>query len=147
MDRIEFAEAFTLLISAFPNKEIPKSTAEAYYVMLQDLPEDVMKAASALCLARYDWFPTIRQLRDAAGEYYGNLKDLPEPVEAWESVMQAIRDGAGHPIAGDSADVHPLIEKSVQAIGGWRTIGQSDVSFPLQGRNCNRPQQAHFWRG
>lgn len=118
----EFKKTFDWLISAFPNKDIPAQTWKVYYEMLKDIPDDVFKAASATCLARHDFFPSIRQLRLAASEFHGKIKGLPDAYGAWGEVLEGLKE-----VAYGDPEVHPLIDQCVRDIGGWKHLVESTM--------------------
>lgn len=122
MNDKEFAETFAWMSSAFPNREIPKQTWEVYFEFLKDLPADVFRASVATCLARFQFFPSINQIREVASEFHGKLKGLPDAYGAWGVVLEGLKEFA----YGDP-EVHPLIDQCVKDIGGWKHLSESEM--------------------
>ena len=128
MQREEFAQVMDFITAAYPGQKWSKTTIDAYYQTLQDLPVEVFKGA-AIKVSTTEEFVSIAKLRRAADNFDARIKGILDPYEAWERVMDAVRAGAGHPIIGSSDDygLDELTIRSVRHIGGFATIGQSSM--------------------
>jgi len=126
MEREEFAEVMAWITAAFPHQEFTAPTVEVYFEMLHDLPSEILKA-SLVKVAASEEFISPAKVRSAAGDLSPYLLGLPDPYDAWEQVYRAVKDGAGHPITRYVPDLHPLIVKAVDQIGGWTTLSRSEA--------------------
>ncbi len=120
MDKVEFAKILATLAALYPRYELKKETIAAYHAILGDLSVDLLRAA-ALQIASRDspWFPAAGELRAAAFRLLEREAGVPSAGEAWGEVVRKI--GAdGHVRIPEFS--HPLIERAVEGVGGWREL-------------------------
>lgn len=122
MTSLEAAKVIATLIAAYPRIEISEETTKLYAKFLQDLDYKQVQAAVVKHIAISPYFPTIAELRQAALDVIQDNR-APLPGEAWAEVAQQMRD-IGY--TGRPTFSHPLIEKTVQAMGGWIALCQSE---------------------
>ena len=115
-----------ILFSAFPQRPVSEETAALYQRMLLDLPVDLAQAAVLDAITRYDWLPSIAQIRKAV---FDLTDDSASAGDAWAEVTHAIRHG-GHMyavVAGLRFDT------SAMGSGGngprWRATKRSPRGF------------------
>jgi hypothetical protein len=90
MGRVEFAKVMAY-ISAAIGKPMSADSAEVYYDLLGDVPDDVLRTAAKRVCLEHKWanFPTVAELREAASEIQrGFVKEL-SAAEAWEMAWRA----------------------------------------------------------
>lgn len=128
MNKQEFKSLMTFLVATFPHQEFSAATTEVYWRLLQDLPFDVAEGA-ALTVASSEEFVSPSKIRGAATELHHSVQGLPEPFEAWATVLEGIREGVGHPQASIGLDFecHEAVAETVRLIGGWNTIAMSTL--------------------
>ncbi len=122
-------ERIAPLSGQFPNWHADELTVEGYVIVLADLDPLMLESAIFhLMSQRREFMPTAGTIRHAAFDLAQGNGGPPDPFEAWEQVNQALLNGAGHPIVGEGMTpaVHPLVEKAVRYIGGWRYLSASD---------------------
>lgn len=140
------------LLASFPNFR-PKVTAtqmrDAYHVILGDLdPDRLMKAAVHLGSTQ-TFFPSAAELRAAYFELAERASGVPTAQDAWAEVCHRLRvrfryvEGRGIQKSrllrehewSDSFEVgaptaedwsNPLIQKAIDAVGGWAALCRSE---------------------
>ena len=125
--RIEYRLA--PLAAMFPNWKPDALTIEAYVVALVDVdPLSLESAILHLLSQPLSFMPTAGTIRHTAFDLQAGNGGPPTAYEAWGLVGTAIKAGAGYPVAGvfSKPDVHPLVEKAVNFIGGWRHLAASE---------------------
>jgi hypothetical protein len=98
--------------------------------MLADIPEEILEIATRHVISRhkYHTWPTIAEIREACIDIQTGAREFPTAYEAWDQVCTAIRR-YGFYRGGEalnSLETNPLIWKSIDSIGGWRMLCQSD---------------------
>lgn len=96
-----------------------------FYLTLQDVPDDLLQAATLQHLASEKWFPAVADLRSAAVGLMERAADIPDAYTAWKQVKRALRGGP---------EPHPLATKAIDALGGLREYGQSQIEDEGQWR-------------
>lgn len=99
----------------------------AYYAVLQDIPDQLLKAATLHAAGKGRFFPSASELRQAAVEIQIRAKDIPPAQDAWAEVKRAFRSGFSRYRVPSVADwSHPMVARALDAIGGWRTLCDSE---------------------
>ena len=117
------------LAAMFPNWKPDDYTIEAYVIALADLDPLSLEAAIFHLLSQpLRFMPSAGTIRHSAFDLQAGNGGPPSAYEAWGMVGTAIKAGAGYPVAGvyQAPDVHPLVEKTVNYIGGWRHLAASE---------------------
>ena len=125
--RIEYRLA--PLAAMFPNWKPDDLTTEAYVVALADVDPLSLEAAILHLLSQpLKFMPSAGEIRHASFDLQAGNGGPPTAYEAWGIVGTAIKAGAGYPVTGvyPAPDVHPLVEKTVNYIGGWRHLAASE---------------------
>src|SRR5688572_11055943 len=79
--------------SPITNKEILEEMVDTFYLLLEDLPADMVKAATVQYLSEGNpFFPSNPGvLRDKAMELQMLAMGIPSPAEAWGMVLTAVK--------------------------------------------------------
>lgn len=132
---IAITKVLIVLRAAYPRYEIREETAGVYAELLHDLPDDILIAAAQHHAATSKWFPSVAELRTAATDIQSRALGVRSAEEAWINVQKAVRqfgyygetvapaDGGGWRVPSMLSD---LEKSAVDALGGWRTLCQSD---------------------
>jgi hypothetical protein len=121
-------EVLITLMDAYPGEfkddvEQKKRTLKVYALALSDVPPDLLKAAALNHIASSIWFPKIAQLRESAAALVMKAAGHPDAFTAWGEVAHQLRyAGSWH--APQFTD--PVIQKAVEAIGGWKMLCASE---------------------
>jgi len=112
------------LIALFPQREIGAETIAAYYDLLSDLDGDVFRLAVRQCAETCDWFPTVKQLREAAIDAACRAQGIKAPDEAWAATLAVARGwGEGMSVRARFDDA---TWTAVQSIGGIRVVALAE---------------------
>lgn len=111
-------QVLALLQAYYPQAELTEARAAIYVDLLQDIPSQALKQAARVHMATQKWFPTVAELRQPALDLLEATDPVIDSETAWGLVMMSFR-GRGQPD-------NRLIQEAVQAIGGWRMLGNSD---------------------
>lgn len=117
------------LAAMFPNWKPDALTIEAYVVALADVDPLSLEASILHLLSQSrEFMPTAGTIRHTAFDLQAGNGGPPTAYEAWEMVQIAKDAGAGYPVAGvfEKPEVHPLVEKAVNYVGGWRHLVESE---------------------
>lgn len=99
----------------------------AYHAVLQDIPDQLLNAATLHAAGKGRFFPSASELRQAAVEIKIRAEDIPPAQDAWGEVKRAFRSGFSRYNVPSVADwSHPMIARALDAIGGWRTLCDSE---------------------
>lgn len=125
MNRAEFAECVGLL-SASVGRDMQKSQAEAWFLLLQDLTGDELRAgiAGALQAHMYAGFPPIGLIRQHARPETPKLLDSESAaISAWTAVLGAITKIGVY----SGVDFGPLVNATIRSLGGWQRLGDTSL--------------------
>lgn len=121
-------QVLSLLLDAYPNqfKDDPQQkvpTLKIYAQALSDIPADLLKASVLNHITLSKWFPTIAELRQSAAGLVMKAAGHPDALTAWGEVASQLRyvGSWGAPQFTD-----PLIQRAVQAVGGWKMLCASE---------------------
>jgi hypothetical protein len=106
-----------VLSSAWPRVELNQQTLSTYYVLLNDLPLALLRAATLHLASEATFFPAAAEIRKAAFGLKERESGVPDGYSAFGEVMRAVGTVGFH---GTPAWSHPLIGEALEAIGGWR---------------------------
>ena len=128
-DKATMTTLFKLLRANWPKYPFTKMTMQVYTRCLQDIPDEILIAATAHCLTTCTFFPVVAELRQAAFDIMCNKAGQLTAGEAWALVIKT----ANMPEtwwAGGKHHKRPAlpeqIQKALDAIGGWRRLADSD---------------------
>lgn len=108
---------------AYSGFELTDDRVKIYVKLLVDLDADALIAATQQHIATNKFPPTVAELREACS--YLTRPALPTWADAWDEVLTAIRR-VGY--MGQPSFSHPLIEQTVQGMGGWKVMCQMEIS-------------------
>ena len=122
---IEVAEIVMIISAAYPNFKSTEYTTEVYFQTLKDIPGDLLKVATLHSIAENgrQFAPSVGELRGAVLDLQKIGNDVPSSFEAWQEVQQQIVENGGD--FGNPVFSHPIVEKTVKAIG-WRNLRMSE---------------------
>lgn len=105
-----------------------QGTLDAYMMLLQDVPFDLLLAATLEYVGSHSWFPKIDQLRQAAFGLRDKAVGVPTAEQAMAELQAQISAVGSWGVPRWS---HTNIGAAVDAIGGWSLICQSEIeSWP-----------------
>ena len=123
----EFISCLRVLVGLYSEFKLTPQVIESYWIILADVDPDLLKAATQQIAANPEtnFFPRAGALRTAAFALVETASGTPNADDAWDEVMKAIGK-FGMYRKPEFSD--PLIQKALDAIGGWRTLCMSDES-------------------
>lgn len=121
MNSEQAGKVITMLAAAYPRQALSTPTMAVYNQLLSDLSYEQAQAAVIKHIATSKFFPGIAEIRQAALEV--SLDKLPGPAEAWSEAQKQIRLKG---YTGKPDFSNPLIAKTVDAMGGWMELCQSE---------------------
>lgn len=90
MASVNFIETVIDTLAAAYDKRIDETRRAVYVRMLADLPEDALLNAAEHVIATCTFFPSVAEIRAAAGHLQRAIHAVPSPEEAWaEMITQA----------------------------------------------------------
>lgn len=128
----EMAQVVAVISSAYPNFAVTKETMQVYYDLLNDLPTDLLKAATLKCCAEAGrkFAPSVGEIRGAAAELHARAQGVPSVLEAWNEVCNAPKSGETRTVTDEYTktgaviiDVkkykwsHPLVQRVALMLG------------------------------
>jgi hypothetical protein len=123
MDNAQATELIERLRAAYPQRDIPKASVEAYAARVTDLPAAETTAAIEHLIRTSDDFPSIAALRAEAQE---RVLNIPSVDDAYNEISAGIRHhGRYQPQPQWSS---PFLRRIVAAHGGWTQMCQADVT-------------------
>jgi hypothetical protein len=113
------------LSAAFPNWKVTAYTVQVYLEDLSDIDPETLEAAVKMCRTEPGraFAPSTGEIRGAVGKLRGMATNIPSSYEAWQEVGKQINENGGD--YGTPVWSHPLVEKTVKAIG-WRNLRMSE---------------------
>lgn len=132
-DKPAIAQIVAVIATAYPNFQVKEQTYEIYWQLLQDIPEEELKAAVLNCLAESGrkFAPSIGEIRGAVQELRALRAGVPSAYEAWNEVLNADRsEDKPHPISWASPLKkhqwkNPLAEQAAKLLG-WPQFPYGD---------------------
>lgn len=121
------------LARAFPRQAVPRETFAVYLRELDDVPPALLEAAVREMIRTKDFFPTVRELREAVAERALALPGEAAALEqvharvAWARVDEADRDG-------DPPAVHPIVLDALAQVGGFAAFRTADEPGVVRGQ-------------
>ena len=127
-----------MLLAAFPNFRLQikvKHLLDAYYPLLCDLDTEMLAMAAAHVASEATFFPVASEIRKTAFHLAEVAAGIPSAQDAWAEVTKAVQRGGFYdksrgywqqrpPQTDDWS--HPLIEKAIDAVGGFHALRTSD---------------------
>lgn len=128
-----------VLLAAFPafranTGATVEQMVRAYHRVLSDLDADLLNSVADHIMGTSTFFPSAGEIRRAAFHLAEIGLGIPSAQDAWAEVSAMIRKGfwetdkgwweARPPNAEDWS--HPLVQKAVDAVGGWVALRTSE---------------------
>jgi len=122
---IEIAKLLKVMRALYSNSHFQdwEATRKGYAMMLADVPYEILESAVKQCLSRYEFFPTVADLRKTAAEIQTGIKGYPLASEAWGEFVRLARY-YGHDHKPQTFST-PLLEKTINALG-WHDLCMSE---------------------
>ena len=117
------SEVLSLLFDAYPRAEVNEGTNKVYLMTLQDIEPLILKAAVLKHITECKWFPTVAELREAAGCVLERANGEPDGYTAWAEVLQQIDRVGSYRVPQFS---FKRIQKALDGIGGWKALCMSE---------------------
>jgi hypothetical protein len=116
----DIAQIVAVISAAYPNFSPSEMTTEVYYQTLRDIPADLLKAATLQAVSEpgRKFAPSVGEIRGAVLEINRAIDKTPSAYEGWEATRKAM-------FGGWPPDIHPMIVKVADLLGGLRTLGHS----------------------
>lgn len=133
MDEVTTLQVVNFLVHAYPRSEISVNTVDIYVQLLSDIDPELLKMATLDYVSKNKWFPSVAELREAVGTLQEKSAGVPSSWDAWAEVNQMMRS-YGYMRRSDFEFSSPLIDKAVDAVGGWRVLCHSENSVADRAR-------------
>lgn len=116
MIKQNFAKIIAYLSAAYGDKKMSSATADVYWDLLQDLPDDAVFAAVKQVAAsnQYPTLPPVGVIRQAAVRL---LCQLPSPAEAWAELTENIRQFGYYRANEGLIALSPIVRQAAKCIG------------------------------
>jgi len=124
--REAFGSIMKLLKALYPeSKAGTQATSEAYYLVLSDLPVEMLKAAVLQLVATDDtgFFPRAGAIRKAAYKLVEEQNDVPDYADAWNEVISAI---GKYGYLNKPKFSNPMIWTAIGEMPGWLALCKSE---------------------
>lgn len=115
MSKRGVAKAVAVLTAAY-QREMSDATIALYVENLEDIPDDLLMAASRELVIRSVYFPTIASIRDHCARMLLGDALPPETSTAWKEVAHTISTAGRH---HRPQWRHPLIGLALEEAGGY----------------------------
>jgi len=132
----QIGKLISVMAAALPSFRLPSGPEgdarlaemiRAYHMLLGDLDADLLTKAALHVVSTQTFFPSAGELRGAYFSLAEQAIGVPTAPEAWGELKRLFRRGFSRYRVPTLEDVsHPRIYESLQAIGGWRMLCESD---------------------
>lgn len=122
-------ENLARLKAAFPRQDMTLATFEQYALFLRDIPDLLLDSVVDSLIATEKWLPSIAQIREAAAD---TALQLPTESAALTQIYARIawtREGDD-----TRPDVHPLVKKALDLVGGYPAFRTSEDPAVVRGQ-------------
>lgn len=113
-------EMLSLLTAQWPKEQVTNLTMKVYEVVLSDVPDDVLQAATFHLLSVSTFRPTAAEVRKAAFDLMRGKET--SAIEAWGEVKRMV-----HRPASERHWTTPLIPEALRCVGGISAFAFSMV--------------------
>ena len=119
----KIAQGLRYCVKAYQAKhskfEFDEDTTMIYIRLLSDLDGDAVLGACLDHISKSSWFPGVDELRKRAIKISKGTKKEITALEAWGMALKSYN------FVGAKEEMSPLIEKTVESLGGWTRLGRS----------------------
>ena len=119
-----------VLVTSYPRQQVAPETATVYTQLLSDLPDDLLESAVQQHCTTSKWFPTVAEIRQAAGAILDASDSVPEAGEAWAEALRIAKAFSEYDKERTKrmldAVSHPLVRDVICSVGGIEAIGATD---------------------
>lgn len=98
--------------------DVIRNTTRIFNLTFSDIDDALLIAAVINHIATEKWFPSVADIRTQAASIVNRADETPDAFTAWQQVKQALRGGG---------QLHPMAQKAIDALGGLREFGLSDL--------------------
>ena len=98
--------------------DVIQNTARIFAATLIDIDDELLKTAVIHWIATEKWFPAPADLRGTASSLLCLMDDAPDSYTAWQQVKRSL---------GSRTPLHPLVKRAIDALGGIKEFGCSDI--------------------
>lgn len=124
MDELEFGKALAVLEDAYPRYTLEPRVVKTWYAILGDLEPDLLKAAVLqIASENRPFLPAPGEVRQCAFDLVERHSNFPTAWDAWAEVCKRIGDNG---YVSVPEFTHPLIKRTVDAVGGWLQLCWSE---------------------
>ena len=130
----DIIKVMAVMAKAYANYAPKEGTAELYYMILADIPNDALEAGAKMYLATpAAFFPSPGQWRDLAVSVM--MGYVPSEYEAWENVTAEMKRCGPYFMGWHTEDTkypeykHPLIARAVGVIGYASLYNSDNLSY------------------
>lgn len=105
------------LLDAYPRTPLTAGTLDLYRSMLSDIPDQVLLAGIAECIATRTWLPTVAEIRAACAKMAPAEDSIPTAAEAWEEIRSQLGDALRPPALSTS-----IAETALRQTNTWTSL-------------------------
>jgi hypothetical protein len=125
----EVLDVLDMLAEAYPHFNLTTGTVKVYVRLLDDMDPRALKLGAVQCAREGTFFPSVSELVKATMDILLDEGSIPTGAEAWGRVgkrlawpQTMLRNG--HRLTQKPEE--PLIERTVEAVGGWSYLRRSE---------------------
>ena len=85
----EIKGVLKMLAAAYPNYGLTPETVVIYASLLGDIPAGTLRAAALKAATSCKFFPSVYELREAAGQLIAEVQGVPSAFQAWDELLRA----------------------------------------------------------
>lgn len=105
-----------------------QALVKLYAMTLQDIDDQLLKAAVVNHIATEKWFPAIADIRSSALSLVSRADSTPSAYEAWQEVKIALRKFGSWRIEEGENSLSPATAKAVRYFGGLKEFCLMEAS-------------------
>lgn len=125
MTREESLAVVTMLVEAYPQREVSSETMRAYAMHLADLPKAPTLAAVKRLIGTSKWLPSIAEIREAVA--VATLPAVPDVALAWSEALALLGRIGVYGSLGNAGS--PYVNRTLRLCGRWADICQEDTTW------------------
>ena len=122
MTREEALTVVTMLVEAYPAREVPKASLKAY---ADASLLDVQSAAVKRLIATSKWLPSIAEIREAVA--HTKLPRVADAAVAWSEAVGLMSAIGSYRTLGAAGS--PYVNRTLRLCGRWDEICQEDATW------------------